>query len=196
MAVAEVVVHQQDRDGSHRRCLVGVLGLEQLAFGTQDFGVLGDIADDLEATLDAEVAVDAREVLLDGLHAQPHAVSDGLVVEAGLEQRDDVALASREATTARARGFRDAGQPVQEPARHPLLAGHDAPDRQLELRQRLVLQVVPIDAGRKQAPHVHVVVVGADHEDLHLRVLVADPLDRGQRLERRHGDIDQQQVRL
>ena len=182
--------------GRRRGRIGSVARIKGQAFLAQDLGVLGDVAHDLQAALDSEVAVDACEVLLDGLHAEPQAVRDGLVVVAGLEQGDDVTFSGRKGAVACHRGVGAVGQAVQQAAGDPLLAAHDASDRQSQLGEGLVLEVIPMNAGAKQTPHVHIVVVSADDQDLHLRVVVADLRDRGERVEGRHGHIDQEQVRL
>ncbi len=152
--------------------------------------MLHRIVDRLQPALDAELAVKARQVILDGLDAEAQTLGDRLVVQALLQQLQDIALAGGQ--RGRRRGHvAKADQLVNQGARNPPLAGQHPLHGQPQVAERLVLQVVAIHASSQQALDVDVVVVGADDQDAHVGIAGPDPPDGGHRVEIRHGHVDQ-----
>ena len=193
LAEAGVVIHHQDARLA-LSCQCGLLGRGgwAAARGAKHLRVLVGKVDRLQAALHVQLPVQARQVVFDGLHAQAGHLGQRLVVQTLPQVTQQLLLAGGE-------GRADhrtlvGNQFFNQGPRDPALAGQHAGHRQLQIAERLVLEMVAVDPRAQQPLHVHIVIIGADHQDFHLREFFAHAGDGGNRVEVGHGHVDEQAV--
>ncbi len=159
LTVADAVIHHQDVDG-------GLRAWSRLRHivprHAQHFRVAGGIVDRFQAAVNIQGAVENGQMILHRLDAEFHGLGNFAVVAPLGQQAQQLTLPAGEGgDRGRMRHGAMVDQAADQRAGDPAFPGQHPLDGQLQIRKRLIFQVVPVYPRIQQAHHIRLVVVCA-----------------------------------